>query len=122
MRKTTDGRRLFSREFKIAAVRRVLRGEDLKRVAGELEIRYKVLWTWKSRVAEKGEGGLRDIGSPRGPKTEASADERLKKRVADLEGLVGQQEMEIRFLDKALRRVEESCRKKNDGGATASSK
>jgi hypothetical protein len=39
-----------------------------------------------------------------------------------LERLVGQQQLEIRFLDKALRRVEEQRQPRNDGGGAASSK
>jgi transposase len=122
MRKTTDGRRLFSREFKVAAVRRVLRGEELGKVARELDIGYELLWGWRNRVKAKGEQALHEIGGRRGPKTEPITDESLKKRIADLERLIGHKELEISFLDKALRQVEESRQKKNDAGATASSK
>jgi hypothetical protein len=51
--------------------------------------------------------------------TEADAQ---RKRIADLERMVGQQQLEIRFLGKALRQVEELRQQKNDDGATASSK
>lgn len=121
MRKTADGRRLFSRDFKIAAVRRVLGGEELGKVARELEIAFELLLRWRNRVTHEGEGGLHDIGARRGRKT-PSTDEGLKKRVADLERLVGRQKLEISFLDKALRQVEESRSKTNDDGVTASSK
>jgi transposase-like protein len=55
MKKTRDGRRRFTREFKIAAVRRVLEGEDVGAVARDLDIRFRVVWGWKKRVIEKGE-------------------------------------------------------------------
>ena len=44
------------------------------------------------------------------------------RRIAELERLIGKQQAEIRFLDKALRRVEELRQQKNDDGVAASSK
>ena len=123
MKKTRDGRRHFSRQFKVAAVRRVMEGESRTRVARELDIGADLLWRWQKRVAERGEDHLLAIGQrvarERSPETEADAQ---RKRIADLERLVGQQQLEIRFLGKALRRVEELRQEKNDDGATASSK
>src|SRR5262245_28421075 len=69
MKTTADGHRCFSREFKIAAVRRVLAGEELNKVAGDLDIRYDVLWKWKKRVVEQGEEYLYTVG--RGKRTAA---------------------------------------------------
>jgi transposase len=123
MKKTRDGRRHFSRQFNVAAVRRVMAGESRTRVARELDIGEELLWRWQKRVAEKGEEHLRGIGErasgERSAETEAAAQQ---KRIADLERLVGQQQLEIRFLGKALRRVEELRQEKNDDGAAASSK
>ena len=123
MKKTRDGRRHFSRQFKVAAVRRVMEGESRTRVARELDIGEELLWRWQKRVAERGEDHLYGIGQrvarERSPATEADAQ---RKRIADLERMVGQQQLEIRFLGKALRRVEELRQQKNDAGATASSK
>ena len=123
MKKTRDGRRHFSRQFKVAAVRRVMEGESRTRVARELNIGAELLWRWQKRVAERGEDHLYGIGQrvarERSPVTEANAQ---RKRIADLERMVGQQLLEIRFLGKALRRVEELRQEKNDDGAAASSK
>jgi transposase len=116
MKKTRDGRRRFSREFKIAAVRRVLDGEQMAAVARDLNIGTELLWRWEKRVTEKGEEHLYDIGQ-----REPGQPGHLR-RIAELERLVGRQQLENRFLDKALRRVEELRRQKNDDGAAASSK
>jgi transposase len=105
MRKTVTGKRLFSREFKVAAVKRVLDGEPIGQVARDLEIGMPLLWRWKKCVMERGENHLYDAS-----------------RIADLEGLVGRQQAEISFLDEALRRVEELRREKKDDGGAASSK
>jgi transposase-like protein len=121
MKKTRDGRRRFSREFKIAAVRRVLNGEELGAVARELNIAFRLLWDWKKRVVERGEEHLHGIGRPSGSPTTTHPDKQAQ-RIAELERLVGHQQLEIRFLDKALRRVEELRQQKNGDGGAASSK
>lgn len=125
MKKTKDGkRRLFSRKFKIAAVRRVIEGEDLAVVARDLGLGRELLWRWRKRVEEKGEQALFDVGRRKG-ESQGSADSieaAQQRRIAELERLVGRQQLEIRFLDKALRRVEELRQEKNDDGAAASSK
>lgn len=124
MKKTRDGRRRFSREFKIAAVRRVIDGERAGDVARDLGITFQVLWRWKKRVAEKGEAYLYGLGRPkrRQPRESQSSDASQQRRIAELERLVGRQQLEIRFLDRALRRVEELRQEKNDDGGEASSK
>jgi transposase len=121
MKKKKSPRR-FSREFKIEAVRRVQRGEDPGRVARELEIRTDLLWTWRKRVENFGEDQLYGVGRPKGRGPATPGDEGQKRRIAELERLVGRQQMEIRFLDKALRRVEELRQEKNDDGEAASTK
>ena len=126
MKKTRDGRRRFSREFKIAAVRRVIEGERVGAVARDLDIKFRVLWSWKKRVVEKGEEYLHEIGRPKQwqrPKVaEPPEDASQQRRMAELERLVGRQQMEIRFLGKALRQVEERRQQKKNAGGVASSK
>jgi len=128
MKKTRDGRRRFSREFKIAAVRRVIEGEPAGDVARDLGINFQVLWRWKQIVAEKGEAHLYELGRPKqwqpwGIRPEGQPSEvSQQRRIAELERLVGRQQLEIRFLDRALRRVEEQRQPKSDDGGEASSK
>ena len=127
MKKTRDGRRRFSREFKIAAVRRVVEGETTGAVARDLEIKFRLLWDWKKRVAEKGEEHLHELGRPKqwqqGARKDKSPDDaRQQRRIGELEGLVGRQQMEIGFLAEALRRVEERRQQKKNAGGVASSK
>src|SRR5437762_3398438 len=109
MKKTRDGRTRFSREFKIAAVRRVMEGaEQLGAVARDLGISFRVLWGWKKRVAEKGEEYLYELGRPKQWRPAEPPEEgSQQRRMAELERVVGRQQMEIRFLAKALRQVEE---------------
>jgi transposase len=121
MKKKVSTRR-FTREFKLAAIRRVKAGEDPGRVARDLEIRTDLLWTWRKRVEQLGEEHLYGVGRPKGRGPATPGDEGQKRRIAELERLVGRQQMEIHFLDRALRRVEELRREKNDDGEAASSK
>ena len=107
----------YETELKLTAVRRVLAGESVSAVAQELGIRRKRLYVWKDRYAELGEAGLghRRGGRPRkvmsedgkGPDAMSGRGELLaaRKRIAELERKVGQQELELDFFGEALRRI-----------------
>jgi transposase len=107
----------YAMELKLAAVRRVRAGESVRAVAEELGIRRKRLYVWKDRYAELGEAGLRRQrgGRPRkeaaeagsGSETTVGRGELLaaRKRIAELERKVGQQELELDFFGEALRRI-----------------
>jgi transposase len=107
----------YAMELKVAAVRRVRAGESVRAVAEELGIRRKRLYVWKDRYAELGEAGLqrRRGGRPRSEASEAGsgAEPRAgrgellaaRKRIAELERKVGQQELELDFFGAALRRI-----------------
>src|SRR6476659_5242730 len=126
MERMRDGRRRYSRDFKVAAVRRVLKGESIREVSTELGVAYELVWRWKKIVAERGEDYLYDVGQPgqwakpRRPKSPEESGQ--QRRIAELERLVGRQQAEMRFLDKALRRIEELRQRSNGGGGEASSK
>ena len=118
MRKTTDGRRLYPVEFKVAAIERVEKGERPSVVARQLKISEALLSRWRRRFRKSGATGLSEIGRPRRKKPARDPE----KRVAELERLVGRQQLVIDFLEQALRQVEASSRKKSGNGGTASSK
>ena len=103
-----------------------MEGERIGAVARDLDIGFRVLWGWKKRVAEQGEEYLHDLGRPRqwqrARPAEPPEDAGQKRRIAELERLVGRQQMEIRFLAKALRQVEERRQQKKNAGGVASSK
>lgn len=54
----------FSREFKLAAIRRMLRGENVTALARELGIRRKYLYQWRDRFRAGGAEALRGRGRP----------------------------------------------------------
>jgi len=82
-----DTRRKFTREFKVAAVRRLQAGFPVGRVARELEVHPNQFHAWRRELAERpnsafsGEGRRRHEESP----------------TAELERKIGQQAMEIDF-------------------------
>ena len=107
----------YATELKLAAVRRVLAGESVRAVAQEFGIRRKRAYVWKDRYAQLGEAGLahRSGGRPRkeasaqvsGPEAMAGRGEPLaaRKRIADVERKVGQQELELDVFGEGLRRI-----------------
>ena len=107
--------RVFSPEFKLEIVQRFLGGERAIRLAKEFKIRRKLLYAWKDAYISGGAGMLRTRGRPRrtqnvgpAPQPTTARAELLqaRKRIAELERLVGRQQLENDFFAKALRRLE----------------
>ena len=107
--------RVYSREFKEQAVKRMLAGEGASALARELEVRRKLLYAWKDAYLVAGAGALRSRGRPRkgeqvGPPSAAGTGRaallRARRRIAELERKLGRQQLEQDFFVEALRRVE----------------
>ena len=127
--------RIFSREFKLAAVRRVLAGEPVKLVAREFEVLRKDLYAWRDLFRAGGAAALRPLGRPRkseaksppaaaGGAIEMPADEfdLARRRIAELERKIGQQQLELDFFRQALRHVREARRLSSGPGVTGSTR
>jgi transposase len=141
---TDEPVKLFSRDYKLAALRRMLAGEAVSALARELGIRRKYLYQWRERLRAGGPEALRARGRP--TKAEALAiqayragsrlddavrivapppDDALSKaerRIADLERKIGRQQVELDFFQRALRQVGEARRTSGVPGATASTR
>jgi transposase-like protein len=102
-------------------VRRVLDGERVSALSQELGIHRKVLHEWVRRVRDGGESNLRDRGRPRKGDT-PTGDADTPRRVAELERIVGRQQLAIQFFKCALQQVEELRLMRSTIGAAASSK
>ena len=103
--------RQFSREFKVAAVKRMQAGEPVARLAEELGVRRKLLYEWKQRMGEGGEKNLsRGAGRPRKSAAQRGQgrESSQAQRIAQLERLVGKQQALIAFFERALQAVEGS--------------
>ena len=102
--------RVFSREFKLEAVRRMQAGDSPSAPARELDVRRKLLYEWKQRFEQGGEENLRSRGRPTRAQgaVVGSQDKSERRRIGELERLVGKQQALIDFFERALRRVGES--------------
>jgi transposase-like protein len=124
--------RVFSREMKLAALRRMAAGENVSALARELKLRRKLLYAWRDNFRSGGPDALRPRGRPRKsaagapPKAERSpapmVDElaQAKRQVAELERKIGQQQVEIDFFRQALRQVREARQVIDGPGAKSS--
>ena len=89
-------RRKFTREFKREAVRRLEQGEPVAALARALEVNPNLLHRWRVEYREAPATAF--PGQGRGTEPD---------RVAQLERKIGQQALEIDFLQGCLQRIEE---------------
>jgi transposase len=122
--------RVFSTAFKVDVVGRLEAGEALAAVSRELGIARKLLYEWRAAWREFGVAGL---NRNRGPKPgrrplvdrsdlqrEEPALARAKARIAELECVIGRQQVDIDFFHKALRLADAPQPAKPVRGARAS--
>jgi transposase-like protein len=123
--------RVFSREFKLKIVRRMLAGENVSALAREVKVLRKDLYVWRKRFRSGGPEALRGRGRPpkvmpaiakpnTRAKSGASAPDAARKRLAELERKIGQQQVELDFFRQALRQVEGAHRRNAGAGVTRS--
>ena len=89
--------RRFSKEFKLAAVRRLEEGVSIAEVARGLEINPNVLHRWRREFRQGPGSAFPGNGQRRWS----------EGRIAELERKIGQQALEIDFLKGCLQRMEE---------------
>ena len=120
--------RVFTAEFRAGVAQRILSGESVSKLHQELQIKRSVLYRWRDRYRQEGAAGLeRGMGRPPGvpnpaAKPGVSEEERLRRQVAELERKVGQQALQLDFLQRAFKRVKESSHNSGSTGATASTR
>ncbi len=118
-------RRSFTRDFKLAALKRMAEADNIHRLAEELGIERKLLYCWRDGFAECGEAGLRRAGRP------GEADRAVEaalaaagdpgapvgqsRQIEELQRKIGQQQLELDFFRAALRHVREA--RQTNGGA-----
>ena len=90
-------RRQFTKEFKLAAVRRLEEGVSLGEVARALEVNANVLHRWRREFRQGPGNAFPGAGKRRWS----------EGRIAELERKIGQQTLEIDFLKGCLQRIEE---------------
>jgi len=126
-------RRVFSREFKLSAVQRMIAGESTAELSRELGVPNGHLYRWCAHFRRGGAEALRPACRPRkipgavelAPEAKAMRVQDVataRKRISELERKIGQQQVELDFFRQALRQVG-GARQPSDGhGARASTR
>ncbi len=122
--------RYFSENVKQLAVERMAKGEAAAVVARDIGADRRRLYEWYRKYQAGGAEDIRQVGRPR--KAEAlgarlrswqgASDEgdAARRQIAELERKIGQQQVDLDFFRKALRRVEEMRRAQAKAGAAPS--
>jgi len=111
--------RVYSREFRIEVVRRILDGEKVPDLSQELGIHRKLLYDWVRRVSEGGESNLRERGRPQKKPANAGAVDGGPRPTTELERVLSRQELIINFLKACLETSRDaSLQKKEDWRAS----
>jgi transposase-like protein len=137
---TIKGRR-FSCDVKLAAVKRMLAGENVPLLAREIGTSRKSLYGWRGKYLGGGAQALRGRGQPwtsledePPPQLSAAAPPlpgsgeppalaelaQARSRIRELERKVGQQQLDLDFFQHALRTIRER-RQPSDGSGAKSS-
>lgn len=108
--------RHYSPGLRERVLERMRLGEKVRQVCQEFNLPRSVVYEWKEKAA----------GRP-GKKLHEGEEERrdqerraLEGRIAELEGVIGRQALELDFFASALRRIEGADRKKESSGGKAS--
>jgi transposase len=111
---STGKRRIFSREFKVSAVERLLAGETTAALSKELRIPRGYVYQWCMHYRRGGPEALRPAHRPCKILVSIDVDPALKalsdlaaarKRIIALERQIGQQQLELDFFQQGLRQV-----------------
>ena len=120
-------RRVFSREFKLSAVQRMMAGESAAALSGDLQVPVGHVYKWCRHYRRGGVDALRPACRPRkgagaldreGPQDLVGA----RKRISELERKVGQQQLDLDFFRQALRQVGEARQPSEGPGVRTSTR
>jgi transposase len=123
-------KRTFSGDFKRAAVKRMEAGESSSALSQELGVRRTRLYRWRDAVRLHGEKAFPGKAGRRS-KAEMLTREhgaegatelaQARRKIAELERKIGQQQLDLDFFKQALRPIEAAQRQSSARGVTASS-
>lgn len=105
--------KIVSTEIKRRAVERVAAGEAASTVAADLKINGRRIYEWQEQVRQGGLEALRGPGRPRkgaldGPPVRSAIlneGAAARRRIAELERKIGEQQADLDFFRQALRHV-----------------
>jgi transposase-like protein len=106
--------RVYSREFRMQIVQRILNGEKVPPLSRELGIHRKLLYEWLRQVKEGGESNLRERGRPRKTDLLERATHSSPRPLADLERMLAHQQLIIEFYRQVLQHVQRHTLRKRE--------
>jgi transposase-like protein len=121
-------RRVYSREFKLSVVQRMMAGESAAELSRELGVPTGHFYKWCQHFRRGGPEALRPSHRPHkgfgvGDLAPMGSDlATARERVEELERKVGQQQLELDFFRQALRQVEGARRPSDGPGGRASTR
>ena len=123
-------RRLYSREFKLAALARFETTGNVQGLALELGVSRELLYKWQRKYAAGGATALSTTGRPRPVEmargeedsTGLSDGDQTRRLIAELQRKVGQQQLELDFFRAALQQVKGPRRGSGWRGGPASTR
>jgi len=108
----SDGRRIFTDEFKREQIDRVLRGElSLAELGRKLGIARSLLQRWKRLMPER--DGIANVVRDR---VTAASESRAERYIRDLQLLLGKQTVELELLRAELVEIKRARRSRGAGG------
>jgi transposase-like protein len=125
-----DGKRTFSREFKLRVVKRMEAGESSSSLSVELDVKRTLLYRWRDAARRDGK---KAFASKRGRPSksellkrqyggeEATELAQAQRKISELERKIGQQQVDLDFFKRALRHIEGPRQRNSARGVTASS-
>jgi transposase-like protein len=116
--------RIFTPQFRLSIVERVLKGESVGALSQELNIGRSVLYRWCDSYRREGVAGIdRGTGRPphriervATPKRTTDSAQVARCKIAELERRLGRMTLENDFLERAFKRVKEARSKSNAPG------
>jgi transposase-like protein len=123
-------KRSFSRDVKLRAVARMESGESSSSLSAELGVKRTMLYRWRDIVRRDGEKAFPGHGGRRSKADRLACEHgaegatelaQARRKIAELERKVGQQQLDLDFFRQALRHIEAAQRQSSARGATASS-
>jgi transposase len=116
--------RWYGFEFKKAAVERALTASSIPALSNELGVHYSQVYRWLRIFEELGVEGLQTHGRSGRPSRTPAVPELTdpQRRIVELERKIGQQAVDMDFLERAFKRVKESRPSNGNTGATASTR
>lgn len=106
--------RKYSEKFRAEALKKMEQCANVSALARELGIRRKWLYQWRDKARAAAQRAAAEV-------TQESAERtKLRRKIVELEQLVGRQSAELDFFRGALRRVEARRQKSGTTGGAAS--